>query len=265
VLKISATLVTLNEEANLPRALESLRCCDEVLVVDSGSADRTVEIAERAGARVIRSEWRGYAAQKNFAADQASHDWVLCLDADEALSEALEAEIWVIKREGARANGYSIPRLAQYLGRWILHSGWYPDRKVRLYDRRQASWVGEYVHESVKVEGRVEHLQSNLLHYTCSSLSQHLKTMDRYTTLAAEEMVAQGRTAPLWRILLDPPWAFVKTYVVQRGFLDGFEGLVLAYMAAVYVFVKYSKARSMGSEGKPVQRRGTAAGEGRVG
>ena len=245
MLKISATLVTLNEEMNLPRALESLRCCDEVVVVDSGSTDRTVDIAQKLGARVVESEWRGYAAQKNFAAEQAAHDWILSLDADEALSEALEAEIWEIKREGPQADGYTIPRMAQYMGRWILHSGWYPDRKIRLYNRRRGRWVGEYVHESVKVDGRIGHLTSNLLHFTCSSLSQHLKTMDRYTTLAAQEMVAQGRRAPLWRILLDPPWAFWKSYALQRGFLDGFEGLVIAYMAAMYVFVKYTKARGM--------------------
>jgi glycosyltransferase involved in cell wall biosynthesis len=245
MLKISATVVTLNEEANVGRAIESLRCCDEIVVVDSGSSDATVEIARRYGARVIESEWRGYAAQKNFAAREASHDWVLSLDADEALSEALEAEIWEIKRGGPQADAYTIPRLAQYMGRWILHSGWYPDRKVRLYDRRKARWVGEYVHESVKVDGRVAHLKSNLLHYTCSSLSQHLRTMDRYTTLAAQEMVSQGKSAPLWRILLSPPWAFVKSYFFQRGFQDGFEGLVIAYMAAVYVFVKYTKARNM--------------------
>jgi len=245
LLKISATLVTLNEESNLARALESLRCCDEIVVVDSGSDDGTVEMARRLGARVVESEWRGYAAQKNFAAEQAAHDWILALDADEALSEALEAEIWEIKRAGAQADAYTIPRMAQYMGRWILHSGWYPDRKVRLYDRRSARWVGQYVHESVKVDGRVAHLGSNLLHHTCSSLSQHLKTMDRYTTLAAQELVAQGRPVGLGRILFSPPWAFLKSYFVQRGFLDGFEGLVIAYMAAVYVFVKYTKARNM--------------------
>ncbi len=245
MLKISATLVTLNEESNLARALESLRCCDEIVVVDSGSHDRTTEIASRLGARVVDSEWRGYAAQKNFAAEQASHDWILSLDADEALSEALEAEIWEIKRNGPQADGYTIPRLAQYMGRWILHSGWYPDRKIRLYDRRQGRWVGEYVHESVKVDGRLAHLKCNLLHYTCDSLSQHLKTMDRYTTLAAQEWVAQRQPTPLWRLLLTPPWAFLKTYFFQRGFQDGFEGLVIAFMAAVYVFVKYAKARSM--------------------
>jgi len=245
LLKISAALVTLNEAANLPRALESLRCCDEVVVVDSGSHDGTVEIARRLGARVIDSEWRGYAAQKNFAAQQAGHDWILALDADEALSEALEGEIWEIKRSGPQADAYTIPRLAQYMGRWILHSGWYPDRKVRLYDRRKAEWFGAYVHESVKVEGRVAHLKSNLLHYTCDSLSQHLKTMDRYTTLAAQELAARRDRVPLWRLWLSPPWAFFKSYFLDRGFLDGFEGLVIAYMAGFYVFVKYTKARNM--------------------
>ncbi len=237
--------MTLNEESNLARAVESLRCCDEIVVVDSGSHDRTVELAQQLGARVIESEWRGYAAQKNFAAEQASHDWILSLDADEALSEALEAEIWEIKRAGPKADAYTIPRMAQYMGRWILHSGWYPDRKVRLYDRRKAHWAGEYVHESVEVSGRVAHLKSNLLHFTCDSLSQHLRTMDRYTTLAAQEMAARGYRASWWRLVFSPPWAFFKSYVLQGGFLDGFEGLVIAYMAAMYVFVKYTKARNM--------------------
>ena len=245
MLKISATLVTLNEETNIARAIESLRCCDEIVVVDSGSADRTVEIARKLGARVIETEWPGYAAQKNFAAERAANDWILSIDADEALSEALEAEIWQIKRNGPRADGYSIPRMAQYMGRWILHSGWYPDRKVRLYDRTKARWVGDYVHESVKVEGRVAELNGNLLHYTCESLSQHLKTTDRYTTLAAQEMASQGRRVPFWRLILSPPWAFLKTYFLQLGFLDGLEGLVIAYMAATYVFIKYAKARNM--------------------
>ncbi len=138
-----------------------------------------------------------------------------------------------------------MPRLAQYLGRWILHSGWYPDRKIRLFDRRKARWVGEFVHESVKVDGPVGHLESNLLHFTCSSLSEHLRTMDRYTTLAAEEIVTRGKGFGFARLLLDPPWTFFRTYVVKRGFLDGVEGLTIAYMAGLYNFVKYAKARSM--------------------
>ena len=244
-MKITATIITLNEERNVARAIESLRCCDEILIVDSGSVDRTVELAKNLGARVIEAGWLGYAAQKNWAAEQASNDWILSLDADEALSEALEAEIWNLKKSGPRYDGYTMPRLARYLGKWILHSGWYPDRKIRLYHRDKGKWIGEFVHESVQVTGRLGHLQSNILHFTCDSLSEHLKTLDRYTTLAAQEIAARRMQVPLHRVILDPGWTFLKTYIVQRGFLDGHEGLVIAYMAAFYTFLKYSKARIM--------------------
>jgi glycosyltransferase involved in cell wall biosynthesis len=244
-IKISAAIIAFNEERNIARVIESLRCCDEMLVLDSGSNDRTVEIASKLGARVEEASWHGYAAQKNIAAQLATYDWVLSLDADESLSEALEAEIWQIKKNGPKFDGYTMPRLAQYLGRWILHSGWYPDRKVRLFDRKKAKWVGEFVHESVKVEGRVGHLKSNLLHFTCDSLSEHLRSMDSYTTLAAQEMVSRGEVASLGRLLVDPPWIFLRTYFVKLGFLDGAEGLAIAYMGAFYNFVKYSKARHM--------------------
>ncbi len=244
-MKISATIIAENEERNIARAIESLRCCDEILVIDSGSTDRTVEIAQNLGARVIESPWPGYAKQKNLAAAEASNDWIFSLDADEALSEALEAEIWQLKKSGPQFDAYTMPRLAQYLRRWILHSGWYPDRKVRLYDRRKARWVGEFVHESVHVDGAVGHLKSNLLHYTCESLSEHLKTLDRYTTLAAQELVSRGERVSLGNLLFEPGWTFVRTYFFQLGFLDGTEGLFIAHMAAVYTFLKYAKARNM--------------------
>jgi len=244
-MKITATIITINEERNVARAIESLRCCDEILIVDSGSTDRTTELAEKLGARVIEANWRGYAGQKNWAAEQASNDWVLSLDADEALSEALEAEIWNLKKAGPRHDGYTMPRLARYMGRWILHSGWYPDRKLRLYDRRQAKWVGDFVHESVEVAGRVGHLQSNLLHFTCESLSEHIKTMERYTTLAAQELAARRIKVPLGQVLFSPAWTFWKSYVLNLGFLDGPEGLTISYMAAFYAFLKYTKARNM--------------------
>jgi glycosyltransferase involved in cell wall biosynthesis len=244
-MKITATIITQDEERNIARAIESLRCADEILVLDSGSTDRTVELATNLGARVVEATWRGYAAQKNWAAEQASHDWILSLDADEALSEALEAEIWNLKKNGPACDGYTMPRLARYMGRWIFHSGWYPDRKVRLYHRGRARWVGEYVHESVSVDGRLGHLDANLLHFTCDSLSEHMRTMDHYTTLAAEELVARKAKLPTSKLIFDPPWTFFKTYVVQRGFLDGFEGITIAHMAAFYTFLKYSKARNM--------------------
>jgi len=246
-MKITATIITLNEERHIVRAIESLRCCDEILVLDSGSVDRTVELAEKLGARVLESPWRGYAGQKNWAAEQASHDWILSLDADEALSESLEGEIWNLKKCGPKYDGYTMPRLAQYLGRWILHSGWYPDRKIRLYNRHNAKWVGEFVHESVQVRGRVGRLDSNLLHFTCDSLSEHLKSMDRYTTLAAEELVSRKTRVGWNHLILDPAWTFLKTYFLQSGFLDGVEGLTIAYMAALYTFLKYAKTRNMSS------------------
>ncbi len=249
-MKISATIIARDEERNISRAIESLRCCDEIVVVDSGSSDATVQIAEKHGARVIETNWRGYAGQKNWAAEQARHDWILSIDADEALSEALEGDIWLLKKNGPQYDAYTMPRMAQYLGKWILHSGWYPDRKVRLYKRDKARWHGEYVHESVKVEGTVGSLESNLLHFTCESLSEHIKTMDRYTTLAAAEMIAQGRKVPWHKMVLDPGWTFWRTYFLQRGFLDGVEGMCIAYMASMYTFLKYAKVRFM-SPGRP--------------
>jgi glycosyltransferase involved in cell wall biosynthesis len=248
-MKISAAIITYNEERNIARALESLRCCDEIVVVDSGSTDRTVELATKLGARVLDMAWRGYAGQKNYASECCQNDWVLSLDADEALSEALEAEIWQIKKNGPEFDAYTMPRLAQYLGRWILHSGWYPDRKIRLFHRQHAKWVGNFVHESVVVEGRVGHLNANILHFTCSSLSEHLRTLDRYTTLAAEQLVSQKAEIGWKELALDPAWTFFRTYVLQRGFLDGYEGLAIAYMAAFYNFLKYAKAKNMGPRG----------------
>ena len=162
-------------------------------MVDSGLTDRTVEIAQKLGARVMESPWPGYATEEP-GGGNASYDWIPSLDADESLSEALEGEIWRLKKNGPEFDAYTMPRMAQYLGRWIRHSGWYPDRKVRLYNRGKACWKGEFVHESVKVNGRVGHFESNLLHFTCDSLSEHLKVMDRYTTLAAEQLIDRRKS-----------------------------------------------------------------------
>jgi glycosyltransferase involved in cell wall biosynthesis len=244
MMKLSATIVTLNEERKIARTMESLRCCDEIVVLDSGSTDRTCAIARSLKARVIEEPWRGYAAQKNRAAECASNDWILSLDADETLTEELEGEILLLKQEGFGRDAYRMPRMAQYLGRWIRHGGWYPDRKVRLYDRRKATWRGEFVHESVAVNGTTGELQGALHHFTCDSLSEHLMTLDRYTTLAAAELRARGRTPSFGRLLLEPAWTFLRTYVLRRGFLDGFAGLAIAYFAALYTFLKYAKARS---------------------
>ncbi len=242
-MRISATIVALNEQRNIARAIESLRCADEIVVVDSGSTDDTCEIARRLGARVIAEPWRGYAGQKNFAARSASHDWILSIDADESLTEELEAEILELKRDGPIRDAYAFPRMAQYLGRWILHSGWYPDRKIRLYHRDKAGWVGEFVHESVQTRGTTGQLDGKLLHFTCSSLSEHIRTLDRYTTLAARQVRARGKRVAISKLILDPAWTFIRSYFIQRGFQDGPQGIAIAWMAALYTFLKYAKAR----------------------
>jgi len=242
-MKISATIVTLNEERNIARAIESLTCVDEVLVVDSGSTDKTREIAERLGARVVEEPWRGYTGQKNYAAGCAAYDWIFSIDADESVTPDLSAEILAVKNDGPRFEGYSFPRLAFYLGRWIRHSDWYPDRKLRLYDRRKAEFAGDFVHESVRVNGSTGELRGDLLHFTCSSLSEHLRTLDRYTTLAAKEVAARSKPVPLPKLAFDPAWTFIRTYILQRGFLDGPQGLAIAWMATLYTFLKYAKAR----------------------
>jgi glycosyltransferase involved in cell wall biosynthesis len=240
---ISATIVTLNEERNLPRALESLTCVDEIVVVDSGSTDRTVEIARTYGARLIQQEWLGYAGQKNFAAAAAANNWILAIDADEALSELLQAEIMALRETNPDVPGFRFPRRAQYLGGWIKHSGWYPDAKVRLYDRRRGRWTGDYVHESVRVDGAPGDLTGDLHHFTCASLEEHRRTMERYTTLAAQELRAQGKRSSAARLLLSPSATFLKTYVLQQGYRDGYRGYLIAKMAAKYVYLKHRKTR----------------------
>ncbi|MBI2818001.1 MAG: glycosyltransferase family 2 protein [Acidobacteria bacterium] len=242
MLPISAIIITLNEERRLARALESLSIADEIIVVDSGSTDCTTAIAARYGAKVISQAWQGYSRQKNFAASLAKYDWVLSLDADEALSPALQREIERIKREGpGDFAGFRMPRAAFYLRRWIRHSGWYPDYKLRLYDRRRGRWIGDYVHEHVQVDGAVGQLSGDLQHYTCDTLEEHLRTLDRYTTLAAQEAFDQRHRAVLAWMLLGPPWKFIETYLFRQGFRDGFQGLVIAVMAGFYVFLKYAK------------------------
>ncbi len=256
MLEISAVIITLNEEKRLAGALESLSAspavANEILVVDSGSTDRTAEIASRYGVRVISHPWEGYARQKNFAASQAKHDWILSLDADEALSAPLRETLLRLKQEGpGDAAGYAMPRAAFYQGRWIRHSGWYPDFKLRLYDRRRGRWVGDYVHEHVEASGAVKNLPGDLEHYTCDSFEEHLRTLDRYTTLAAEEAFARGKrrsaVSLLAAMLAGPPWKFFETYFLRQGFRDGFQGLVIAVMAGFYVFLKYAKLWKLGS------------------
>jgi glycosyltransferase involved in cell wall biosynthesis len=239
--KVTVTVIARNEAANIAAALESVRWADEIVVVDSDSTDATVEIARRFTDRVIVRAWPGYVAQKNFAASQASHDWVLSLDADERVSPELAAEIQrVLKSEPVHA-GYRIPRVAFHCGRWIRSTDWYPDYQLRLYDRRRAEWAGRHVHESVRATGTVGHLRGELQHYAYRDIAHHLQTMDRYTTLAAQQMFEEGRRASWVDILIAPRLTFFRNYVLRGGFRDGMAGLVISAMNSYYVGLKFSK------------------------
>ncbi|MEK6302045.1 MAG: glycosyltransferase family 2 protein [Acidobacteriota bacterium] len=245
-MKISATVITFNEEQNIAEALESLAWADEIVVVDRESTDRTVEIARQFTDQVYVREWQGYSNQKNFAAEQAQNDWIFSLDADERVSPELAAEIARLKQAPDReASGYEMARLTFYLGRWIKHSGWYPDRKLRLYDRRRARWRGDYVHEALETDGRVERLGGNLLHFTVRSASEHHTRLDRYTTLAAEQAHANGKSGSLVSLVLSPAGAFIRSYVLKLGFLDGVQGFIIARFAAHYAFLKNLKLWQM--------------------
>jgi len=234
---ITGTIITYNEENRIAAAIASLACCDEVLVVDSESTDRTREIAERCGARVLVRPWEGYSKQKNFAAAKARHDWILSLDADERVSVELANEVvrWKDSGEGAAV---SMPRRTFYLGAWIGHSGWYPDRKIRLYDRRRARWTGDFVHEALSVEGALIPLVGDLLHFPYRDWPDHLRRIDRYTQLAAKAAKESGKSGSFARLVLAPPLSFLKAFVLRAGFLDGWRGALIAAAGARYVFLR---------------------------
>ena len=239
--KVTATVITLNEAANIAAALESLSWADEIIVVDSGSRDDTVAIARRFTDRVVVREWPGYIAQKNFAAEQASHDWIFSLDADERVTPALATEMRELLQDEPVVRGYRVPRVTFHLGRWIRSTDWYPDYQLRLYDRRYARWAGRYVHESVKVDGPVAKLRNDLQHYAYRDISHHLLSMDRYTTLAARQMYEDGRRAGWFDVLIHPRLAFFRNYVLRGGFRDGMPGLIVSAMNAYYVGLKFAK------------------------
>ena len=239
-MEVSAVLITRNEEKNLPRVLKELHWCEEIVVVDSGSTDNTIQIAHQFGARVLHHEFKDFSDQKNFADQNASHNWILALDADEVPSSILATSLREIKDHGTAFNAYQFSRKAFYLGKWINHSGWYPDKKIRFYDRRRVRWTGR-VHESITFDGAVGELDGDLLHYTCQSLAEHILTTDQYTTLAAREFLDNGHQPNIVSMVFSPPWAFVRSYFIKLGFLDGLHGFTIAFMSAFYVFIKHTK------------------------
>lgn len=256
---VTATVITFNEAANIRAALESLSWADEIIVVDSQSTDGTPDLARQFTEKVIVRPWPGYSAQKNFAAGEATHDWIFSLDADERVTPDLAAEIAGVLRE-PRAAGYRVPRVTFHLGRWIRSTDWYPDYQLRLYDRRRARWAGTYVHESVQADGAVSDLRGELLHYAYRDLAHHFQTMDRYTTLAARQMFEEGRRAGWVDLAVHPPAAFLRNYVLRGGFRDGVPGLIVSAMNARYVGLKFAKLWELCSPSTSTPR-GPGAGD----
>ena len=238
--KISAVIIAFNEEDKIADAINSVKWADEILLVDSESTDRTKEISENLGAKVITQKWLGFSKQKQFAVDSAEHDWIFSLDADEVVSEELRDEILKLKNSANLADGYKIPRLSFYMNRPIRHGGWYPDWQIRFFNRQKGKWKDVLIHESVEIEGKVEKLSGDILHYSVENMAHHHRMIgERYAPLAAEQMFLRGRkTSPL-KIATAGLTAFLQTYILKAGFLDGFAGFCIARFAAHHAFLKH--------------------------
>lgn len=243
-MKISAVIIAFNEEAKIGDAIRSLDWADEVLIIDGESTDKTKQVAEELGAAVITRPWPGFAAQKQFGADSAANDWIFSLDADERVSQELRGEV-LAKKESTNdptASGYRIPRLTYYMDRPIRHSGWYPDWQLRLFDRRRGRWKDVLIHESVEMDpdAKVEKLPGDIIHYSMDGPAHHHEMIGkRYAPLAARQMFEQGRRTNWRKVATAGPTAFISTYVLKAGFLDGLQGYCIARFAAHHAFLKH--------------------------
>lgn len=244
---LSVILITFNEENNIVDCLESVRWADEIIVVDSGSEDKTVELAKQYTDKVFQIEWRGYAENKNYALSRADGDWILWIDADERVTPELAEEIQSLLKGKPQADGYEMARRAYFLGKWIKHCGWYPGYVLRLFKRQSARFSDSKVHEGVVLDGKRARLQHDLLHFTDNDLDHYLWKFNRYTSYAADELAAKNRRAGILAILFRPAFAFIKMYFLKRGFLDGVQGLMLCLLSAGYVAIKYAKLWEKGA------------------
>jgi glycosyltransferase involved in cell wall biosynthesis len=243
-MKVSATIITLNEESNIKAACESVAWADEIVVVDSNSTDGTRAVAESYGARVITNAWPGFGAQKQFAVEQAQHEWIFSLDADERVSDKLKQSIQTLreKPDAELADGYEIARRTHYQRRWIRGGGWYPDRQLRLFRKSKGHWKQRHIHESVTMDPgtRVERLQGDLLHFTSQDAAHHHRMIgERYAPLAALQMFEEGRRTSVLAVASAGPAAFIRSLILKGGFRDGFAGFTIASFAAHHAFLKH--------------------------
>jgi len=240
--KISACIISYNEEKKLEDCLRSLQdVADEIIIVDSLSTDATLDIAKRYTDKIYNQQFLGYQAQKNLAVNKASHDWILSLDCDERLSDELKARILNIKNNLDDYDAYKMARKTFYVYRWLNHC-WYPDMKIRLFNKHKAQWGGGNLHEKVVVDtGNVGKIEGDILHYSFDSISAHLQTLDRFTEIGAQEILERGKHVSLFSPFSHSAWIFIRMYFLRRGFMDGFAGFVASSLSLVHVFVKYSK------------------------
>lgn len=246
MIQISVVVITLNEERNIARCLQSVqRIADEILVIDSLSTDNTVNISKQHGAKIILQPFLGYVAQRNFANEQANHDWVLVLDADEVISEKLEQSILQIKQTTPAYTAYKFSRLTNYCGTWIKHSGWYPDKKIRLINRKSGHWAGQKVHEywQQNQQEPVGALKGDILHYSFYTISQHIRQMEHFSELWARAAAENGKNCSLFKIWIGPKWNFITNFIFRLGFLDGYPGYLVCKYNAFYTSIKYAKTR----------------------
>jgi glycosyltransferase involved in cell wall biosynthesis len=249
-LPISLVVITLNEEKNLARCLASASFCNDIVVLDSESIDQTKKVAESCGARVFTESWRGFGVQKQRAVELAAHEWVLCLDADEVLSPALSQEIQNKFTSLQAEVAYQIPRKSFYLGRWILHGGWYPDYQLRLFHRKHWQWDAAEIHEKVRPQegaesAGVKMFSSDIEHYVFQDVAHHVATNNRYSSLQAEQYRIQGGRFSLMKLIVKPASKFLECYIWKLGFLDGLAGFVIAIGAAYSVFIRWAKIWQM--------------------
>jgi len=241
-LKVTACVTTFNEEHNIHRCLRSLSWCEEIVVVDSFSTDRTMEICREYTDRVYQNEWLGYIGQKNLIRKMASHDWLLFIDADEEVSDELREQILREFRNGpGEICGYEFPRMVNYMGRWIRYGEWYPDVKLRLFRKDRGRSGGQEPHDQVFVSGPVKRLRGHLHHYTYDDLHDHVETMNRFSTITAEEKYKEGKRFKWVDFVFRPPFRFFKAFFMKRGFMDGTRGFLIALLSTVGVYIKYAK------------------------
>lgn len=244
---LSVVIITFNEEKNIGRCLDSVQeVADEIIVLDSFSQDHTAEIAKSKGAKIHQQEFQGYGRQKNDALDYCSHDMVLSLDADEALSKPLVEAILAAKKSDG-IDAYSMNRCTNYCGKYIRHGSWYPDRKVRLFNRKMAKWKNSAIHEKVEVfpEARIKHLDGDILHYSFNNITEHVAQNNKFSTISAQTLFATGKRTSLFKVIVNPLWAFFHSYFLRLGFLDGWLGFIIAINIAHLTFLKHAKLMTL--------------------